>query len=70
MATYHYSMLGIVRTRQLPNKWVVEVSYKDEDIHSGQYKHDQIWHLVGECSDLQEVGELVLSLCKEETKRV
>jgi hypothetical protein len=70
MATYYYSMLGMVRVRQLPDKWVLEVSYKDEDIQSGQYKHDQTWYPAGECKNLIEVGELVLSLCKEETKRV
>jgi hypothetical protein len=70
MALYHYSLLGVIRTRQLDkDKWVVEVSYKDEDVQSGQYKNDQIWHFVAECSNLSEVGELVLTLSKEETKR-
>jgi hypothetical protein len=69
MATYYYSMLGMVRVREVPPKWIVEISYKDEDIHFGQYKTEHIWHHAGEFSNFSEVGEFVLGIVKEETKR-
>jgi hypothetical protein len=70
MSTYYYSMLGMVRARDNDkDKWIVEVSYKDEDVDSGPYKTTHKWHYVGECTTYEELNDLVLTLTKEETKR-
>jgi hypothetical protein len=68
MASYYYSMLGIVRVRKVRN-YIVEVCYKDEDVYTGQYKCEHKWHYVSEYSDVEELNKTILDLCKEETKR-
>jgi hypothetical protein len=70
MASYYYSMLGMVRVRNNDkDRWIVEVSYKDETVYSGQYKETHKWHYVSEHTDVEEMNKVILDLCKEETKR-
>lgn len=69
MPSHYYSLLGIVRATPIKHGWNVEVSYKDEDIHSGPYKTTTKWHPVKEVTTVDELNDLVLKLCSEETKR-
>ena len=69
MPSHYYSLLGMVKTTPIKHGWNVEVSYKDEDIHSGQYKVTTKWHPVGEVSTVEELNTLVQVLVNEETKR-
>jgi hypothetical protein len=68
MASYYYSMLGMVRVRQNKN-YIVEVSYKDETVYVGQYREEHKWHYIGEYANVDELNDVILTLCKEETKR-
>jgi hypothetical protein len=69
MASYYYSLLGMVRVRKLPNEWIVEVSYKDETVYSGQYNEEHKWHYVGTYATIDELNKIIETLCKEESKR-
>lgn len=69
MASHYYSLLGMVRATPIKHGWNVEVSYKDEDVHSGPYKVTTKWHPVGEVKTVEELNDLIQTVCSEETKR-
>jgi hypothetical protein len=69
MCESYYSLLGVVRTRSIGLKIIIEVSYKDEDVYTGQYKEEKKWHQIGMYDTVDEVNDIILALCKEETKR-
>jgi hypothetical protein len=69
MPDHYYSLLGMVKATKNKHGWTVEVSYKDEDIHSGPYKTTTKWHPVGDVTTVEELNSLVMTLVNEETKR-
>jgi hypothetical protein len=69
MPSHYYSLLGMVRATPIKHGWNVEVSYKDEDVHFGQYKTTHKWHHVEDVATVEELNALVMTLVNEETKR-
>jgi hypothetical protein len=69
MPSHYYSLLGMVRATPIKHGWNVEVSYKDEDVHSGQYKVTTKWHHVCNVATVEELNSIVQILTSEETKR-
>jgi hypothetical protein len=68
MPDHYYSLLGMVRATKTKHGWTVDVSYKDEDVHSGQYKVTTKWHNVCDVTSVEELNATVQKLCSEETK--
>jgi hypothetical protein len=57
--TQCYTVDGLLRTYRKDNKWFVEQCFKSETVWYNAYKSEQIWHLIGQFSDVNDAEATV-----------